>query len=325
MRKISVRIVVLDGYTINPGDLSWEHLQALGHVEIFDRTPPERVLERSQNAEILLTNKTVLDKAAIEALPALRYIGVLATGYNVVAVDTARSRHIVVTNVPAYGTASVVQATFALLLELTNQVGYYSHTVHDGQWTQSADFCYVDRPLIELHGLTFGIVGFGSIGHAVANLAHAFGMKVMVYSRSKSIATQYPNIQVCDLDTLFTNADIVSLHCPLTEETRSIVNAKRLAQMKPSALLINTGRGPLIDETALADALKSGRIAGAGLDVLSVEPPRNGNPLFNCPNCIITPHIAWATKAARQRLLDTAVHNLRAFLSGSPVHVVGHL
>lgn len=316
------QVVVLDAYTINPGDLSWESLEELGHCQIYDRTAVEEILVRAIDADILLTNKTILDQAVICALPRLRYIGVMATGYNVVDVEAAKSQNIIVTNVPAYGTAAVAQATLALLLELTNHVGYYSSTVHGGQWSNSPDFCYADRPLIELAGLTMGIIGFGSIGHAVANLAQAFGMKSIVYTRTKPTGTNIFHIEFCDLDDIFSNADIVSLHCPLTSDTKELVNAKRLAQMKSSALLINTGRGQLIDERALAEALILGRIAGAALDVLSIEPPRNGNPLLQCPNCIITPHIAWATKSARQRLLDTAIHNLRAYLSGHPVYVV---
>ncbi len=316
------RIVVLDAYTINPGDLSWERLKDIGNCEIYDRTAAEELLARAADAEILLTNKTVIDEAAILALPRLSYIGVMATGYNIVDVEVAKRKDIVVTNVPAYGTAAVAQATFALLLELTNHVGYYSGTVHGGQWSRSVDFCYADRPLIELAGLNMGIIGFGSIGHSVANLAHAFSMRTLVYTRTKPSACNLSNIDFCNLDDIFSNADVISLHCPLTPETRELINAPRLAQMKSSALLINTGRGQLIDERALAEALVLGRIAGAALDVLSVEPPRNGNPLLQCPNCIITPHIAWATKSARQRLLDTAIHNLRAYLSGKPVHVV---
>lgn len=316
-----MRIVVLDGHTLNPGDLSWDGLQALGECVVYDRTPPAQVVVRAQAAEIVFTNKTVLDAATIEALPKLRYIGVLATGYNVVDVRAARERNVVVTNIPTYGTRSVAQHVFALLLELTQHVGHHAHTVRDGRWAANPDWCYWDFPLIELEGLTMGVVGFGRIGQAVATLASAFGMKVLAYDLQPPPALP-PGVRLTDLDAVFTQSDVVSLHCPLTAENQGLVNARRLETMKPSAFLINTSRGPLVNEADLAAALNAGRIAGAGLDVLAVEPPRAGNPLLTARNCLVTPHIAWATHSARARLMHIAVENLRAFLAGQPVNVV---
>ncbi len=317
-----MRIVVLDGFTLNPGDLSWAELQALGPCDIYDRTPPEEVLTRAAKAEIVLTNKTLLKREQIEALPELRYIGVLATGYNVVDVEAARERRIPVTNVPSYGTPSVAQMTFALLLELTQRVGHHAATVREGRWTASQDFCYWDYPLIELEGLTMGIVGFGRIGRAVSRLACAFGLKVLAHDQVQP--SEVPSdVRFVGIETLFRESDIVSLHCPLTPKTRHLVNAERLASMKPTAFLLNTSRGPLVDEQALADALNAGRIAGAGLDVLPVEPPPAHSPLLRARNCFITPHIAWATRAARARLMDIAVANVRSFIAGHPMNVIG--
>ena len=316
-----MRIIVLDGYTLNPGDLCWAALEALGECTVHDRTLPELTVERARNAEIVFTNKVVLGRAEFAQLPRLRYVGVLATGYNVVDVAAARERGIVVTNVPAYSTRSVAQMTFALLLELTQHVGHHAQTVRQGRWAQSKDFCYWDFPLVELEGLTLGLVGFGRIGRAVAEVALAFGMKVLAHTRSGK-PSPIPGVEVVALDTLFRDSDVVSLHCPLTADNKGLVNAARLALMKPTAFLLNTARGPLIDEPALAAALNAGRIAGAGLDVLAVEPPRADNPLLTAKNCLITPHIAWATAAARRRLLDIAVNNLRAFLAGTPVNAV---
>jgi glycerate dehydrogenase len=316
-----MKIVVLDGYTLNPGDLNWGGLKSLGACEIYDRTPPAEVLPRAADAEIVLTNKTVLSRDRIRALPKLRYIGVLATGTNVVDLAAARERGIPVTNVPAYATTSVAQLTFALLLELTLHVGHHAQTVREGCWTRSEDFCYWDRPLMEVAGLTLGIVGFGSIGQAVARIAQAFGMTVL--ARTWPLPQPPPpEVALVDLEPLFRRSDVVSLHCPLTPDTHHFVNAERLAWMKPTAFVLNTGRGPLVDEPALAAALNSGRIAGAGLDVLSVEPPPADNPLLRAKNCLITPHIAWATAAARERLLKVAVENVRAFLAGRPQNVV---
>ena len=316
-----MNIVVLDGYTLNPGDLSWDALRQLGSCTIHDRTPPELVLERACEAEVILTNKVVLNRETILALPRLKYIGVLATGYNVVDAAAAKERGIPVANVPDYGTPSVAQHTFALLLELTQRTGPHAQTVRDGRWAASADFCYWDSPLVELHGLTFGVIGFGKIGQAVARLAEAFGMKVLVHSRRRP--SDLPaSCEWMELDALLARSDMVSLHCPLTPETKQFINAERLALMKPTAFLLNTSRGPLLDESAVAAALNANRLAGAGLDVLSVEPPSARNPLLTAKNCLITPHIAWASRAARARLMGIAVENIRAFATGAPRHVV---
>lgn len=316
-----MKIVVLDGLTLNPGDLSWKELEHLGPCEIYDRTSVEQVVPRANNAEIVLTNKTVVSRNHIEQLSKLRYIGVLATGYNIVDVAAAKERGIPVTNVPGYGTASVAQHTMALLLELALHVGHHSDTVRQGRWSACPDFCYWDFPLVELDGLTLGIVGLGQIGQAVARLASAFGMSILAQSRSRP-ATMSEGVKLVDLETLFRQSDVVSLHCPLTPETRALVNGERLSWMKPSAFLLNTSRGPLVDEAALADALNHGRLAGAAVDVLTTEPPPVGNPLFTAKNCLVTPHIAWATRAARSRLLNRAVANVKAFLAGKPQNVV---
>lgn len=320
-----MNIVVLDGHTLNPGDLSWQALEELGACTVYARTAREQVAERAASAEIVLTNKVVLDAAQLAQLPRLRYIGVLATGYNVVDVEVARARGIAVTNVPAYSTASVAQMVFALLLELTQQVGHHARLVREGRWTTCPDFSFWDKPLVELDGLTLGIVGFGAIGRRVARLAQALGMQVLVHTANPgkySSSGDGQQVRFVALDELFRAADVLTLHCPLTEETRNLVDARRLDLMKPSAYLINTGRGPLIDEAALAAALNASRIAGAGLDVLSVEPPPAANPLLQAANCVITPHIAWATRAARERLMATAAANVRAFLAGEPRNLV---
>ena len=316
-----MNITVLDGHTLNPGDLHWDELQSLGPCEIFDRTAPDQILARAANAEIILTNKVILSRETINALPKLRYLGVLATGYNVVDAIAARERGIPVTNIPGYSTRSVAQLTFALLLELTHHTGHHAQTVRDGRWSHSVDFCYWDFPLLELDGLTLGVIGFGQIGREVAKIAQAFGLRILIHSRTK-LAQLPAGMSFVSLDELFSRADVVSLHCPLTPDTSHLINAPRLAQMKPSAFLINTSRGPLVDEAALADALNSGRLAGAALDVLSVEPPPATNPLLTAKNCLITPHLGWATRAARERLLQIAVANLRAFLAGHPQNVV---
>lgn len=316
-----MRIVVLDGHTLNPGDLNWDSLEALGPSTIYDRTSPQETIARAANCEIVLTNKTVLSRAIIDRLPQLRYVGVLATGYNVVDLDAARARNVSVTNVPGYASPSVVQMVFAHLMNLTLHVAEHGRGVADGRWTRSIDFCYWDSPLVELANLTMGIVGFGQIGQATAQVARAFGMNVLVYDVSRPDVVP-DGTQFVNLEDLFRQSDVVSLHCPLTPATQKLINAERLAWMKASAFLINTGRGPLVDEAALAEALNAGRIAGAGLDVLSVEPPPAENPLLTARNCCITPHIAWATRSARQRLLDVAVANIRAFLAGTPQNVV---
>jgi len=311
-----MRIVVLDGYTLNPGDLSWGELEKLGECAIYDRTPADQIVARAGGAQIILTNKTPLMRTTLDRLPELKYIGVLATGYNVVDVEAATERDIVITNVPSYSTMSVVQTALAHLLNLTLHVGEHSRGVAEGRWSDSADFCYWDYPLVELDGLTLGIIGFGQIGRAMAQVAQALGMCVLAYD---PMPPQKPpaGVRMVELEAIFRSGDVISLHCPLTDQTRHLVNAHRLALMKPTAFLINTGRGPLVDQQALADALSAGRIAGAGLDVLTVEPPPADHPLLSAKNCYITPHIAWATKAARIRLLHEATENIRAFLAGS--------
>lgn len=308
-----MKIVVLDGYTLNPGDLSWDALNELGETAHYDRTPPGEVVRRAAGAEVVLTNKTPLPREVIGALPELRYIGVLATGHNVVDSAAARKRGIVVTNVPAYGSRSVAQHAFALLLELTNHVGIHSTGMPSGEWSRSVDWCYWKSPLIELDGLTAGLIGRGRIGNAFAALCEAAGMKVMsVSSRDDAGA----------LARLLGGSDVISLHCPLTPSTNELINRETLALCKPTAYLINTARGPLINESDLAEALNRGRLAGAGLDVLSAEPARPDNPLLTAKNCVITPHIGWASAAARSRLMDIAVANIRAFVEGRPVNVV---
>ena len=315
-----MKIVVLDGHTLNPGDLSWDAVHALGSCTIYERSTPAEVVSRACDAEAVLTNKTVLSAELLGALPKLRYIGVLATGYNVVDVAAARARGITVTNVPGYGTRSVAQHTMALLLELSNHVGLHARQSAMGTWSAARDFCYWDRPLRELDGLTMGIVGYGAIGRCVAGLARAFGMSVIATSRKRPEAETH----LCwmPLDELLGSSDMVSLHCPLTDETRALISPRTLTLMKPGAFLINTSRGPLIDEPALAAALCAGQIAGAALDVLSTEPPPGDHPLLSAPNCLITPHQAWASGAARTRLLAAAAENLRAFLASRPVNIV---
>ena len=317
-----MKIVVLDGYAANPGDLCWDELKALGECTIYDRTAPKEVLVRAKDAEVLLTNKTVLSREHIEALPALKYIGVLATGYNIVDVDAARQRGVVVTNIPAYSTDSVAQMVFAHLLNIAQQVQHHSEEVHRGRWTKSPDFCFWDTPLIELRDKKLGIVGLGNTGQQTARIALGFSMKVMAYTSKP--ATQLPAeiLKADSLDQLFAECDVVSLHCPLNASTQSLVDARRLALMKPTAILINTARGPLVDEQALADALNEGRIYAAGLDVLSTEPPRADNPLLTARRCYITPHIAWASTAARERLMHIMLENLRAWMKGETINCV---
>ncbi|UCC98930.1 MAG: D-2-hydroxyacid dehydrogenase [Phycisphaerales bacterium] len=316
-----MKIVVLDGYTLNPGDLSWEKLEAFGECAVYDRTAPEHIVERTGDAEIVLTNKAVLSADVIRRLTKLRYIGVLATGYNIVDVEAARERGVPVSNVPTYGTGSVAQMVFAHLLNLTQHVAYHARTVREGRWAACPDFCYWDMPLFELAGLTLGVVGFGRIGRATAELARAFGMKVIACDVTAP-AVMPEGCRMVEQEEVFRQADVLSLHCPLTPQTERLVNAQRLATMKPTAFLINTSRGPLIDEQALADALDAGRLAGAGLDVLSEEPPARDNPLLKARNCFITPHIAWATRSARERLLRVAIDNVAAFIAGKPQNVV---
>lgn len=317
-----MKIVVLDGYGMNPGDLSWEALKKLGDLTVYDRTAPSETIKRSADAEIILTNKTIIDRDVIEKLPTLKYIGVLATGYNVVDTEAARENGIIVTNIPSYSTASVAQMVFSLLLAITNNVEHYTADNRAGRWSRNADFCYWDTPLTELAGKTFGIVGFGNIGSKVTGIALAFGMKVMALSSKTAEALPTGVEKAENLDHLLSESDVVSLHCPLTDSTKHLINASTLAKMKPTAILINTGRGPLVDEQALADALNRGSLRGAGVDVLSCEPPKIDNPLLYARNCYTTPHLGWATVEARQRLMDIAVANVANFLEGTPVNVI---
>ena len=316
-----MHIVILDGYAANPGDLSWEEMKQLGNCVIYDRTSPAEVLERSRGAEILLTNKTVLNADTINALPNLRYIGVLATGFNIVDTEAAKAREVIVTNIPAYSTDSVAQMVFAHLLNICQQVQHHSEEVRKGRWSNNPDFCFWDTPLIELRGKKMGIVGLGHTGSRTARIAIAFGIEVYAYTSKSSF--QLPHeIKKMELDELFSECDVISLHCPLTPDTREIVNASRLSLMKSTAILINTGRGPLVNEEDLADALNEGRIYAAGLDVLNQEPPHADNPLLTARNCYITPHIAWASTAARERLMQIAVENVKAYIEGKTMNVV---
>jgi len=316
-----MKIVVLDGYTENPGDLSWEGLAALGELMVYDRTPTEEILPRIGDAEVVITNKTPITAATIDACSGMKYIAVLATGYNVVDVNAAKERGIPVSNVPAYGTASVAQFAIAMLLEICHRVAHHSKTVHEGKWTNSIDFCYWDYPLIELDGKTMGIIGFGRIGKATGKIAKALGMKVIACDsvpdeQGKEIA------EYVDLDTLLSSSDVISLHCPLFPETEGIICKETIAKMKDGVILLNNSRGPLLNEQDVADALNSGKIYAAGLDVVSIEPIREDNPLLKAENCFITPHISWAPKEARARIMETTVANVKAYLDGSPVNVV---
>jgi len=317
-----MKLVVLDGYTLNPGDLNWDGIKQYGDLQVHDRTPESQILERCRGAEIVFTNKTPLRENILEQLPDLKYIGVLATGYNVVDVDYAKKRGILVANVPGYGTASVVQMTFALLLELCQHVQSHSDSVFEGGWAASPDFCYWNFPLVELADKTIGIIGFGMIGQKVADVATAFGMNVIAYSRRQSDQSHRKNFRWVGLNELLTDSDVVSIHCPLFPETQGMINKESLKLMKKTAFFLNTSRGPLMVDQDLADALNAGVIAGAGIDVLSVEPPSENNPLFKAKNCLITPHIAWATKEARARLMGIAENNLSSFLNGNPVNIV---
>ncbi len=318
-----MKLTVLDGYCLNPGDLSWDGLRRFGEVEVFDRTPADRVAERAAGAELVFTNKTPLPAAVLDRLPALRYIGVLATGYNIVDVEAAKARGIVVTNIPTYGTASVAQFVFALLLELCHNVRLHADAVRAGEWSRSPDWSFWKTPLVELEGKTMGIVGFGRIGRQVGRIADAMGMRVLAHDTHRGEAPDWPGFRWAGIDELLRESDVVSLHAPLFPETRGLIHAGTLGSMKPTAFLINTSRGPLVVDRDLADALNRGVIAGAGLDVLSIEPPGPENPLLAARNCLITPHMAWATREARARLMDLAVENVAAFLAGQPVNVVG--
>jgi glycerate dehydrogenase len=317
------KIVILDGYTVNPGDLTWDKLRALGDVKIYDRTEEEKVVERIGDAPIVLTNKTIISESILSQCPQVRYIGVLATGYNVVDMDATNARGIIVTNIPTYGTEAVSQYTIALLLELCHHVGEHSRSVKNGEWAASEDFCYWKYPLIELMNKSIGIIGFGKIGRGVAKIAEAMGMKVLAYNRSP-IESAYLNekLQQVSLEELLSESDIISLHCPLNNETQGMINKDSIEQMKDGVLLINDSRGGLIVEEDLRQALIDGKIAGAAVDVASTEPIQTDNPLLHAPNIIITPHIAWASKESRERLLDIAVENVKAYMSGKAINIV---
>jgi glycerate dehydrogenase len=317
-----MNIVVLDGYALNPGDLSWEPFKQFGTVTVYDRTPLSEIISRAATADFILTNKTPISKSTIEALPSLKYIGVLATGYNIIDVTAAKQKNITVTNVPGYGTDSVAQLTFALLLELCHQVGHHNAEVRKGRWSKNADWCFWDTPQVELSGKTIGIIGYGTIGKKVGNIAHSFGMNVLSVSRTPKNNEPGDNFKWCSLDELLQQSDVISIHCPLTKETEGLINLERLKQMKRTAFLLNTSRGPVINDKDLALALNENLIAGAGIDVLSVEPPVEGNPLIGARNSIITPHIAWATTEARQRLMDGVLENLRGYVEGRVVNNV---
>ncbi|MGI5899291.1 MAG: D-2-hydroxyacid dehydrogenase [Christensenellales bacterium] len=311
-----MKIVILDGYTENPGDLSWEGFEKLGELKVYDRTPADKIIDRIGDADIVYTNKTPISRETLAACPSVKFIGVLATGYNVVDVAAAKERGIPVANIPTYGTAAVAQMTMALLLEVCHHVGAHSESVFAGEWTESPDFCYWKYPLIELAGKTMGIIGYGRIGRAAGDMAKAFGMEVIAYD---SFVKADESVS---LDELFTRADVISLHCPLFPETEGIINSESIAKMKDSVIIINTSRGPLINEQDLADALNGGKVYAAAVDVVSAEPIKADNPLLKAKNCIITPHIAWAPKESRQRLMDIAVENLSSFLAGSPINIV---
>lgn len=316
-----MNIVVLDGYGLNPGDLTWDPIKALGHLTVYDRTSDQEIIRRAANADIILTNKTILTAGTLQSLPKLKYIGILSTGYNVVDIEAAKGKGIVVCNIPTYSTDSVAQMTFAHLLNITNQVGHYAEENRNGRWNSSLDFCYWDTPIMELAGKKFGIIGLGHIGEAVARIARAFGMDVYAYT-SRTADSLPQDIKKVNLEELFRECDIISLHCPLTAQTRQIINSESLSYMKPSAILINTGRGHLVNEQDLAEALNNGNIAAYGADVLCVEPAIPTNPLLTAKNVYLTPHIAWASTEARKRLMDICTENIKAFINGTPQNVI---
>ncbi|MFV0423245.1 D-2-hydroxyacid dehydrogenase [Oleidesulfovibrio sp.] len=317
-----MNITVLDGYTLNPGDNPWDKIQTFGKVITYDRTAPENILTRAQGADILLTNKARLTADIINALPELKFISVLATGYDVVDIAAAAGKKIPVSNVPGYGVEAVAQHTMALLLELCRRTAHHDSLVKQGVWTAAPDWCFWDGTQRELTGLTMGVIGFGNSGRRVAELANAFGMNILAYAPRPKAAPAYNNFRFCQLDELLAEADVVSLHCPLTSENKHLINAERIQTMKNGAIVLNTARGPLIDENALADALNAGKLGGAGLDVTEVEPLPADNTLMNAANCLITPHIAWSTLTARKRLMDITAENIRAFIKTAPQHVV---
>lgn len=320
--KGHMKIVVLDGYTLNPGDIDWDGFKKLGEFICYDRTPADKILERVADADAVITNKTPLTRETFAARPNIRYVGVLATGYNVVDVAAARELGVTVTNIPTYGTASVAQYVFALLLEVCHHVGHHAQTVRDGRWTKSADFCYWDHPLIELQGQTLGIVGFGRIGRSVAGIAVAFGMKILAYDIAIDKSLETDAIKCASLDEILAKADVISLHVPLFDSTKNMINAASIARMKDGVVIINTSRGPLVTEKDMAEALERGKVGYYAADVVSIEPISPDNPLLKAKNCLITPHIAWAPKAARERLMTIAVNNLAAFIAGRPTNVV---
>ncbi|MDD6275177.1 MAG: D-2-hydroxyacid dehydrogenase [Clostridiaceae bacterium] len=317
-----MKIVVLDGYTENPGDLSWGGFEALGEFTCYDRTPADQILSRIGDAEIIITNKTPITRATLEACPNMKYVGVLATGYNVVDVAAAKEHGVAVTNIPTYGTDSVAQFAFAMLLEICHHVQHHSDAVHEGRWEHNQDWCFWDYPLIELAGKTMGIIGYGRIGQSTGRLAQAFGMKVLAYDTFQNPALENENCRYVERDELFRESDVIALHCPLFPDTEGIINRDTIAKMRDGVIILNNSRGPLIVEQDLADALNSGKVAAAAVDVVSTEPIRGSNPLLSAKNCLITPHISWAPKESRERLMNIAVDNLRAFLEGNPVNVV---
>ena len=321
-----MKIVILDGYTVVQDDLSWDGLKEFGDLTYYERTAPDEVSSRVDNADVLITSKCLITKDVIDKNPNLKYIGVIATGYNNVNIDYAHEKNVTVTNIPAYSTDSVAQFTFALLLETVNQVGAHNDSVQRGDWIESTDFCYAVTPQAELAGKTFGVIGYGNIGKRVAKLADALGMKVMVFSKHRSsdeLSSQIPSyIRFASFNELISEADVISFHCALTDENMGIVNKESISKMKDNVIILNTSRGPLINETDLAEALKTGKISAAALDVLDKEPPRDGSPLIGLDNCIITPHIAWMTKQARQRLIDIAVSNVRSYTEGEKTNKI---
>ncbi len=314
-----MKIVILDGYTENPGDLDWHGFEQLGETIVYDRTNSEDTISRIGDADIVITNKTVIDKNVLNSCHCIRYIGVLATGYNIVDVKTALEKRIIVTNIPTYGSDAVGQFAIALLLEICHHIGHHNKAVHDGRWSDNPDWCFWDYPLIELAGKNMGIIGFGRIGQVTGQIAHALGMNILAYDNKQS---KHPYAKYVSLDELLCNSDVIALHCPLFPETKEIINKSNIAKMKKGVIIINNSRGPLINEEDLAEALNSGHVYAAGLDVVSSEPIKPDNPLLNAPNCIITPHISWAPKESRERLMNIAVNNLQAFLDGDPINVV---
>ena len=320
-----MKIVVLDGYAANPGDLSWEPFEKLGELTVYDRTPAGKVAERIGDAEIVLTNKVVLSEEVLDACSGIRYVGVLATGYNVIDVESAARRGIAVTNIPAYSTETVAQYTIAMILELCYHIGHHDRLVHQGRWTGCPDFCFWDQPMMELAGKTLGIIGFGSIGQAVSRIALAMGMNVLFNSRRRRPELEKENCIYATQDEIFASSHVITLHCPLTEETRNLICEKSIAKMMDGVILINNARGPLVNEADLADALNSGKVQAAGVDVVSVEPIKGDNPLLKARNCLITPHVAWAAEEARRRLMEIAVNNIVQFQRGTPVNLVNQL